>query len=185
MQVFRGSEQSHDVMVDALEEIAARYEPIDAAGSPEVPYLADFRIALNVASCDNQPLVVVQTDSDARAAQAERHLAPLAWDPAFRGRFAFVHVTDPTEMEALGDAPEAGNAVMIVQPGIFGLEGTVIARTTKLTESALGDLTGVLTPWGPFTLVTVALGTVATFACLIPAVRASTIRPARALGSDM
>jgi ABC-type antimicrobial peptide transport system permease subunit len=54
----------------------------------------------------------------------------------------------------------------------------------RLTQSALGELTGIMSPMTPFLIVTVALVAVAAVATLVPALRASTIRPARALGGE-
>ncbi len=54
----------------------------------------------------------------------------------------------------------------------------------RISQAALGELTGVMSPLAPFLFVTVVLIAVAGLATLLPALRASTIRPARALGGD-
>lgn len=54
----------------------------------------------------------------------------------------------------------------------------------RVSQAALGELTGVMSPLPPFLFVTVVLVAVAGLATLVPALRASTIRPARALGGD-
>ncbi len=54
----------------------------------------------------------------------------------------------------------------------------------RLIQSALGELTGVLSPLPPFLFVTAVLISVASIATLLPALRASRIRPARALGEE-
>ena len=51
-------------------------------------------------------------------------------------------------------------------------------------RSSLAELFDLLNPWPAFTLVAVSLAAVAGIACFIPALRASTITPVRALGAD-
>ena len=75
-QIFRRQEgEPIDLLLATMDKIKNRYEPKAKVGAVEVPYLAEFRIGLNVASCDNQPLVVVRTSSSERRASIERELA--------------------------------------------------------------------------------------------------------------
>lgn len=127
-----------DLVLAEMQRVRAPYTPKDAVGAPEVPYLANFRVALNVASCDNQPLVVVLTQSDAAQQRVDRYLAPLAWDPSLRGRFAFVSTREAKEMGVIEDAPE-GDAVFVVQPDTFGLKGHVLAQTGTLKGEELRE----------------------------------------------
>jgi hypothetical protein len=130
---------SLDRLLASMEDIAGRYEAKRASGAVALPYLASFKVALNVASCDNQPLVVVSTETKAAKAAIERRLAPLAWESAFRGRFAFAHSVDGAPLGSLEGAPVT-DSVLVVQPGTYGLEGTVIAQTSGFSEASLRRL---------------------------------------------
>jgi predicted permease len=77
----------------------------------------------------------------------------------------------------------ARNGFSLVAVGL--LAGVPLAWLMfRVTQSALGELTGVMSPIAPFLVVTVVLVAVAAVATLVPALRASTIRPAGALGSE-
>src|SRR5438552_657238 len=62
-QVFGDAAQ----MAETLTRFAKQYPVKDAAPPLELPKVANVRLALDVAACDNQPLVVVfAPDADAR-----------------------------------------------------------------------------------------------------------------------
>ena len=88
---------------------------------------------------DNQPLVVVLAKSKNRRARIERELTALAWDPQFRGRFAFARTEDVDDLRSIEDAPES-DTVLVVQPDVYGLEGSVIAATQTFSKSGLTRL---------------------------------------------
>src|SRR5579859_4581424 len=54
-QVFGDAAQ----MAESLTRIARQFEPKTKDAPPELPKVANVRLALDVASCDNQPLVVL------------------------------------------------------------------------------------------------------------------------------
>jgi len=137
-QAFPGRED-HTIqgLVAAMERIAEKYPGNGKSiAQRPVPYLKDLRRALNVASCDNQPLVIVSMTSEAQRRRVEKALAPLAWHEDFRGRFAFAFTNKAAERKPIKDAPEQA-AVFVVQPGAYGLEGSVIANATTLDAKHL------------------------------------------------
>lgn len=86
---------------------------------------------------------------------------------------------------------ERGSVIGMVTRSGFGLVGVGMLAGVPLawlmvraTEAALGELVGLMSPLGPFLVVTVVLMSVAAVATLVPAVRASAIRPARVLGGE-
>jgi hypothetical protein len=126
-QVYRGNPL--DGMLAALASLKKKYPgngKAPVAGS--IPYLVDVRRALNVASCDGQPLVVVS------GKKAEAALAKLAWSDAFRGRFAWVRANK--DLHAIAGTPKK-DAVMVVDPGVYGVSGKVIGSTTKTDAASL------------------------------------------------
>ncbi|MBC8324789.1 MAG: hypothetical protein H8E27_04105 [Verrucomicrobia subdivision 3 bacterium] len=113
-------------MGDTMEAIALAYPGKDkAAGTPPVPYLADLRLALNVAAADRQPLVALYSADPKQRAAMETKLAALAWSDDFIGRAQYVRVGQSDELKAIeGLTVKAG--IIVIQPGTFGLTGKVI-----------------------------------------------------------
>lgn len=115
---FRDSED----LAAGMRRIAAKYR---GKAVRAVPYLADLRRGLNVASCDIQPLVIVADR------KLESEVAKRAWSRGFIGAFAYARVTNLEELSAI-DATAAG--VYVVQPGAFGVTGKVLAKATNAAE---------------------------------------------------
>ena len=127
-------------LVGRMKEVATRYPGGETKGAIKgapVPYHVDLRRALNVTSCDLQPLVVVSIPAGAKREGAERALAALAWSDAFRGRFGYARVVEAKELATLAKASSEA-AVFVVQPGDYGLKGKVLTKATAFDAEALG-----------------------------------------------
>lgn len=96
--------------------------------TPPLPTLANLRLAVNVAACDNQPLVVAYSPKADERKQLETRLAKLAWSDDYIGQFLYVSVGDAKAFKQLGGdiKPEAG--VYVIEPGEFGVKGDVAVR---------------------------------------------------------
>jgi len=112
-----------------------------------LPQSLDFRRALNVAACDNQPLVVAYAKSKATRAAMKKTLAELAWSDAFVGRLQYMVVSDRKNLASIEKVPSS-EGVYLLQPGRFGLKGQVLgsvgakatsAETTSMFNKALGS----------------------------------------------
>jgi hypothetical protein len=115
-------------MAETMRRLAREHAPRgEAAGRPELPAMTNLRLAVNVAACDNQPLVVLfAADAKVRRSLEER-LTALAWSDAFLGRFLYVTARDAAELaELTGAKAEAG--VLVVQPDRFGRKGEVLRQ---------------------------------------------------------
>ena len=112
-------------MAQTMEAIALAYPGKDQpVGRVPLPYLADLRLALNVAAADRLPLVAVFGNAAQRKLM-EQQLEPLAWADEFLGRALYVPVTQQEEFKAVaGLKTQAG--YVVIQPDIFGLKGKVI-----------------------------------------------------------
>ncbi len=116
-------------MASSMNRIADLYakQSDTSADDLGLPLLKDFRLALNVASCDNQPLIVSFADDKTQLAEIESALTPLAWSNGFIGQFQYASVTKRAELESVrGLKLESGLAV--IQPDGFGVSGDVIAQ---------------------------------------------------------
>lgn len=106
-----------------------------------IPYLANVRLGLNVASCDAQRLVVVHARDEKQRVRAEKQLLDLVWQDGIRGEFLYAACTDVDELEAIEEAGDTP-AILIVEPDELGMAGRVIDRveidgTSKRLESQL------------------------------------------------
>lgn len=106
------------------------------ASIASLPLCHDLRRALIVAACDDQPLVVAVAAEESQREAQRRALAELAWSEEFVGRFQYAVVADRAELRLVHEAP-AGDGVFVVQPGLFGLRGDVVARAGEASAPAL------------------------------------------------
>ena len=122
-------------MAQTMEAIALAYPGKDKpVGRVPLPYLADIKLALNVAAADRLPLVAVFGNA-AQRKQMEQQLEPMAWADEFLGRALYVPVTQQEEFKAItGLKTQAG--YVVIQPDIFGLKGKVIQEISLLSTAA-------------------------------------------------
>lgn len=140
--VFRGSgrEGVAEAMVTAMKKIATDYPgrsgEADSAGERSLPVLEDLRRAMNASACDIQPLVIVADSNPKTRAQRVSAVQSLAWSPEFIGTFAYVVVSDLSELAKIEGAPqEAGT--FVVQTDAYGLAAKVLSQTDSLEAPAL------------------------------------------------
>ncbi len=130
-------------MGQTMEAIALAYpgKGKSAQGLPPLPYLADLRLALNVAAADRQPLVVVYSDNLEKRRKMEKELSKVAWSEQFIGRAQYVPASDASEFKSVKSL-KATSGFVVVQPGTFGLTGEIIEVIDASTSSA--KLAGLL-----------------------------------------
>lgn len=114
-------------MAGVLQDIARYYHSDGNTVGWALPLVPTLRLAINVASCDNLPLVVAP---DAAL------LAPLAWAPELRGR-AIYTVSD-----------KWGPGIAVIQPDEFGLNGQLLSRLPATATAA--QLQAALKAYRPF-----------------------------------
>lgn len=112
-------------MAQTMNRIAAWYRPKTTDRVPELPTVASVRLAIDVAACDSQPLIVVYGKSAAARKEMVAKLRPLAWSDDFRGRFVYVVAADSKDLRKIAGA-RGEDGVLVVQPDRFGLKGTVL-----------------------------------------------------------
>ena len=132
-------------MVNSMNRIAQQFQAKESAnsGSRELPKLKDFRLGLNVAACDNQPLVVVVGGDAKTVAELERRLVPLAWSDEFIGQFIYAVSSKPAELKKpLGQNAEVKSGYLVVQPGRFGTTGEILSMLPR--DAKASDLRDAL-----------------------------------------
>jgi hypothetical protein len=108
-----------------MDRIAKQFE-VKEEGRAALPLVANVRLGVNVAACDNQPLVVILGDEKSRA-PIEEKLSSLAWAKEWRGRFIYARADSVKELSIIEGA-EVKEGVLVVAPEKFGRSGKVIAQ---------------------------------------------------------
>lgn len=133
-----------DDLADAMNRLADRKTLAPTA----LPLVPGFRLALNVAACDNRPLVVLVRGAGDNPKALEARLAKLAWSEACVGQFIYTAVDSVKDIATVPEVA-ADAAVVVIQPDRFGREG-------KLLGQRLGDV-------GPTQLATLLADTAKAF----------------------
>jgi hypothetical protein len=137
-QLARASRSAREVFGDAdrmaetMNRVATWYRPRPTAaeGLADLPTVANVRLAINVAACDNQPLVVLFDKNAANRHELADKLKLLAWSDEFRGRFVYAGASSDNDLSAIDDA-QGDAGILVVQPDRFGLTGTTLARAPQ------------------------------------------------------
>lgn len=124
-------------MADGLRRIALRY-PVRAdqvVASRSLPLVRPVDLALNVAASDNRPLIVTVAPDPQQLAALQQQVQQLAWNPRFIGQFIYSSTQRRAALKPLAGAqPDA--AILIVEPGAFGITGKVVAQLALPTSPA-------------------------------------------------
>jgi hypothetical protein len=122
-------------MAETMERIARSLPPKRTAdqSSPELPTVANVRLALDVAACDRQPLVILFAQDQASRRELTEKLKPLAWSDELRGRFVYAESSTEQDLAPIAGARAAAGFV-VVQPDRFGLKGTVLKQVPGTTS---------------------------------------------------
>ena len=127
-----GSEEAAAV-TKVMERLLANYSSLKEVTA--LPQALDFRRALNVAACDNQPLVVLHAETKAKRDAMRAIVTKLGWSETFVGRLQYIVVADRADLAVVKKLP-ATEGIYVVQPNRFGLEGEVIGSTGAKAKSA-------------------------------------------------
>jgi hypothetical protein len=134
-QLARASRSARQTFGDAarmaatMNRIAGEQGAKDLADGrlPELPAVANVRLAIDVAACDSRPLVVLFAPDDGVRRRLDEDVCRLAWSGAFLGRFIYVRAAATKDLAPVeGGRAEPG--LLVVQPDRFGLKGTVLRQ---------------------------------------------------------
>lgn len=126
-----------DRMAQTMKRIAGQYAAKKAGGPPpELPKVANVRLAINVAACDNQPLVLVFSSNASVRKELEERLAALAWSDPFLGQFVYASASSAKELAGIDGAKDE-TGILVIQPDKFGLKGTLLTRTAAATRDEM------------------------------------------------
>ncbi|MCA8981855.1 MAG: hypothetical protein H6831_05730 [Planctomycetes bacterium] len=116
--------EARDLVASMERVLAKRRSRAEPSAPAALPLAVDLRRALNTAACDGLPVVALVAD------EVPAELAAAIWSNRLAGEAVYVRV-DAAEARALEGA-KRGDALLVVEPDRFGLEGRVRARTDDL-----------------------------------------------------
>ena len=114
-------------MAAALNRITKQHEVRKTEAEPALPKVPSVRLALDVAACDNQPLVVLAARAAETLGPLEGRVRTLAWSSDFLGQAVYATTTDLADLKSIDEVP-AGGGLLVIQPDRFGLKGRVLAH---------------------------------------------------------
>jgi hypothetical protein len=134
-QTFGDSER----MAATMERIAGEFATKKSADGklPELPKAASVRLAVNVAACDNQPVVILFAREEKAQRKLEERLAALAWSEPFLGQFVFASASEAKDLAVI-QGGKAEEGIFVVQPEKFGTNGKILKQTgSNVSEAEL------------------------------------------------
>ncbi len=130
---MKGVYKDAAAMADGMTKLAEWFPP--KADPAAVPLVADVRLALDVASADGQPLVILVAKDAGKRKELEAAAAKLAWAKEFVGRFVYVSCGGGDDLAGVKGS-DVDSVLLVVQPDRYGLKGTVIAQTADAAKLA-------------------------------------------------
>lgn len=91
-----------------------------------LPYLKDVRLAINVAACDTQCLVILYANGATERRKLESLLLPLAWHEDVVGEFLYATTDELGDLANITGSGEAAG-LLVVAPDAYGLKARQVA----------------------------------------------------------
>ncbi len=126
-------------MAAGMNEIAKRFEQpsgVKLKDAP-IPFTDSLDIGLNISAADELPMIVIVANQTSELDVMSDRVRTLTWSDDLIGQFTYARVTDPNQLKPLtgieGSLDDL-NAVLVVQPGQFGLSGKVLLQFDPTTN---------------------------------------------------
>jgi hypothetical protein len=124
--------RGNDAMASSLDTISQKHKVKDTKAPSTLPTAPNMRLAINVAACDNQALVICYAESAATLTRIENAITKLAWSESHLGQFHYVSSSKKEDLSNL-EGVKIKEGLLIVEPNRFGTEAKVLA------QHAVGD----------------------------------------------
>lgn len=97
-----------------------------AAGTDQrLPGIKSIDVALNVAACDNLPVLVTFAESELRLAEINDALLKTAWSEPLAGQFVYGSTSNKQELRPIPGV-KATEGILVVEPDQYGLSGKIL-----------------------------------------------------------
>ncbi|MCA9144079.1 MAG: hypothetical protein H6823_16335 [Planctomycetaceae bacterium] len=132
MHAFRdASDMARRMDVISLQHAGAR----DSRWSDQrLPVMKSVDVALNVAACDNLPVLVTFASNEHRLAEINNQLLKAAWSEELAGQFVYATTANLAELKPIPGV-KATEGILVVEPGAYGLSGEILRELTGNIES--------------------------------------------------
>ena len=129
-------------------QLAARMDTLakDYPGSqsakyqdPHPPTMDRVDLALNVAACDNLPLLVTYAATDEDLKQLNQSLAAHVWNDELAGQFVFATTRNQADLKPLNGSTKNGG-ILVIDPGPYGITGRVKHEFAEVDETLSAKL---------------------------------------------
>jgi hypothetical protein len=112
-------------MARQMNSISAKYPGNDDRATPPLPLALDARIGLDIAACDNRPLIVIVASAEPAREELESRVASIAWSTEFIGTFVYAAASSAKEVVGVTGIP-AADGIAIIEPDAFGQSGRLM-----------------------------------------------------------
>lgn len=120
-----------------MKRLARSYASDQKPGSP-LPTVASVRLALDVAACDRQPLIVLNGSNPRLAAKLET----LAWSNDFIGKFIYSRAASHMDLAKISGV-EKDAVLLVIAPDRFGQSGKVLLQLDSSNASTAAIVTAL------------------------------------------
>ena len=116
-------------MAARMQEIAKDYQKKTKRGEPDalgMPYLKNVRLAMNIAACDAQRLVIVYAPKTEDRDKLEALLTPLVWNDKLIGNLLYARTSYAQDLETIEGATDSPG-FLVVEPDQYGTGARQVA----------------------------------------------------------
>ena len=145
---FRSASQ----LADQMDTIAKDYPRSQSAKfqDPQPPVMDRVDLALNVAACENLPLLITCADTDEDLKQLNQALAAHVWNDDLAGQFVFATTRNQADLKPLNGSTK-NSGILVVDPGPYGITGRVQHEFAGVDETLSAKLLQFVTGLPPKT----------------------------------
>lgn len=118
---------SNQRVIKELEKASAKHKIKNPELPSTLPFATDLRMGLNVAACDNQPLVVCLGPDKESLRKIEKSLAADAWSEKHIGLFHYASSSKAEAAKLITDL-RIDSGFVVIQPNQFGTKATILAE---------------------------------------------------------
>jgi hypothetical protein len=110
-----------------------------------LPVMNSVDVALNVAACDNLPVLVTFAESEQRRADINNALLKTAWSEPLAGQFVFASTSNKQELKPIPGV-NAKEGILVVEPGPYGLSGKILREfpSNPKSDQTAAELSNVV-----------------------------------------
>ncbi|MDA1053744.1 MAG: thioredoxin family protein [Planctomycetota bacterium] len=99
-----------------------------------LPGMNSVDVALNVAACDNLPVLVTFAENEQRLAEINKSLLKIAWSEPLAGQFVYGSTSNQQKLKPIPGV-NVKEGILVVEPGPYGLTGKILRELPGIPTS--------------------------------------------------